>query len=118
MVELAHLGVALFLKQFKILAERNDIIIIHRPGRDYISLGLTNKTCIDELLDLTTENYSSGPEPDRDMPGEVWKFGKMVGGTEAYIKLKIKDGGSKKLAVCISFHSAERTINYPFAKYK
>jgi hypothetical protein len=48
-----------------------------------------------------------GPEPDKDKPGEIWKFGKLIEGIEVYIKLKIAQVGKEKIAKCISFHPAE-----------
>lgn len=78
------------------------------------SLGLTPEIRKEILLSLTVDNYSSGPEPDRDFPGEVlWKFGKEVGDKQVYIKLKIDDQGHRKVAKCMSFHIAEHEIYYP-----
>jgi hypothetical protein len=41
---------------------------------------------------------------------EMFSFGKMVKGIEVYIKISITD----RNVVCISFHEAEFTIDYPF----
>jgi hypothetical protein len=70
------------------------------------------------VLSLRVEDYSSGPKPDRDEPGQVWEFGKKVGGNEIYIKLKIHDQGRRKVAKCISFHIAVHDVCYPFKTSK
>jgi len=77
-------------------------------------LGLTRENRKDIILSLTVQDYCSGPEPDKDQLGEIWVFGKEVGDHEVYIKLKIADTGSMKIAKCISFHAAMYPLNYPF----
>ena len=67
----------------------------------------------DEILSLSTTDYCSGPKPDKDMPGEIWEFGKRIGGKGVYIKLKIAQVGNNKIAKCISFHKAEFPLCYP-----
>jgi hypothetical protein len=47
------------------------------------------------------------------MPGEIWEFGKRIGGNDVYIKLKIAQVGNDKIAKCISFHKAEFPLSYP-----
>ncbi|MFH1134598.1 MAG: hypothetical protein V1816_00780 [Pseudomonadota bacterium] len=113
MVTLEQLNAALFLKEFKILIEKDRIWVVQRD-KNLTPLGLNNTQCIQELLDLSVENYVAGPKKDRDRPGVIWEFGKMIGDTEVYIKLKIADDGAEKHAVCISFHPAEWPMNYPF----
>jgi hypothetical protein len=61
-------------------------------------------------------DYSSGPDPDRDIPGDIWVFGKEINGHEVYIKLRIFYDGSEKKGKCISFHEADHPIKYPFRK--
>lgn len=82
------------------------------------TFGLTTENRKELLLSLTVEDYFSGPEPDHSFPGDVWKFGKEVGGEEVYIKLKIEDQGHRKVAKCLSFHIAEREIYYPYKSSK
>jgi len=80
----------------------------------FLKLGLTWRTFIIELLGLSVVDYYSGPDPDRDVPGDLWIFGKEINGREVYIKLKIYYSGPEKYAKCISFHEADLPIIYPF----
>jgi len=66
------------------------------------------------LLSLTANDYSSGPEPDLNFPGDVWIFANEVEGKQLYIKLKIQDQGHRKVAKCLSFHIAEHEICTPY----
>ncbi|GAI73777.1 unnamed protein product [marine sediment metagenome] len=40
-------------------------------------------------------------------------FGKQIGDTNVYIKLKIAQVGDKKISKCLSFHAANFPICYP-----
>jgi hypothetical protein len=108
--------VAAFLKEFKRLATKDKgIYIVNRKEHmnALIELGITEQNRKEEILSLSSENYCSGPEPDRDQTGEVWKFGKEINGHEVHIKLKIADIGNEKIAKCISFHKAKHAQKYP-----
>lgn len=59
---------------------------------------------------LTVNDYSSGPDKDRDKPGFVWIFGKVIDSKMFYLKIKIK---KDVLVLCISFHNAQYDINFP-----
>ena len=104
-----------FLREFKRIAvDRGIDVIPRRKNNDALSeLELTKKNRRDEILTLSVENYCSGPEPDYDRPGEVWMFGKQIGNTNIYIKLKIAQVGYKKISKCLAFHPAEFPICYP-----
>lgn len=69
------------------------------------------------VMDLEGEDYYKGPREDNqgDLE-ELWEFGKTVKQKEAYIK--ISKGLPGKNPVCVSFHKAERKINYPLKKKK
>ena len=72
-------------------------------------LGITIKQALDEMLSLTEQDYVSGPENDRDRPGEdpLWIFKKRCYGEVIYIKFRVKyntDGSIKIL----SFHIDEK----------
>ena len=112
----SQLPCAFFLKEFKQLIQDGNFIVWHSPKNltSLALLGLTPEIRKEILLSLTVADYSSGPEPDRDFPGEIlWKFGKEVGDKQVYIKLKIDDQGHRKVAKCLSFHIAEHEIHYP-----
>lgn len=98
-----------FLKEIKaIISIRGLNVAPRRKNLDAsIELGLTQKNRLDEVISLTPDNYHSGPEPDRDKPGDLWVFHKTINQREVYIKLKIADAKSIRIAKCISFHAAE-----------
>ena len=61
---------------------------------------------------LTPEDYSEGPLPET-MRGllPMWVFGKTMAAVNIYIKITM--GRANNSAVCISFHLAERPMNFP-----
>ncbi len=101
--------VATYLKEIKaIISIRGLDVAPRRKNLDaLIDLRLTQRNRLDEVMSLTPDNYQSGPEPDRDMPGDVWIFHKTINEREVYIKLKIADTHPIRIARCISFHAAE-----------
>jgi hypothetical protein len=108
-----------FLKELKaIITSGRGLFMIPRASNNatITMLGLTRKTVELEILSLSTVDYSSGPEQDRDRPGDLWIFGKTINGHEIYIKLKIAEIKDTKIAKCISFHKAEFSLTYPFKK--
>ena len=76
-------------------------------------LGLTLLDVRKEILKLDYTDYIAGPKDDRDFPGEVWEFGRLIEMEDIYIKLKLKAGSNP---VCLSFHLFERAAKYPFKK--
>ena len=106
-----------FLKEFKkIVTEGRGIDLISRRKNleSLASLGLTKRNCKDEILGLSVSDFCAGPKPDRDRPGEIWEFGKTIGAKEVYIKLKVAQVGTEKIAKCLSFHIAEFPLRFPF----
>lgn len=74
-----------------------------------------NETIIKEcILNLSIENYSSGPIPDTYDNGYIWIFGIDIDCVEIYIKVAIKEAPDGKKAVLISFHKAEYPLPHPF----
>ncbi|MGD0971488.1 MAG: type II toxin-antitoxin system MqsR family toxin [Desulfobaccales bacterium] len=111
---------AIFLKEFKQLIQQGNLLVSYslKNLNSLASLGLTTEMRKGILLSLTVDDYSSGPEPDHNFPGDVWKFGKEVGEKQLYVKLKIEDQGHRKIAKCLSFHIAEREICTHYKPYK
>lgn len=109
MDEAKRTKVATFLKEIKaIISIRGLEVAPRRKNLDaLIDLGLTQKNRLDEVMSLTPDSYHSGPEPDRDKPGDLWIFHKTINEREVYIKLKIADAKPIRIAKCISFHAAE-----------
>jgi hypothetical protein len=77
---------------------------------------MTREEALDEIMNLTYQDYSSGPEADSDPTygGDVWIFGKHIGSNLVYIKLKIDVVDGNKVAKCLSFHCAEYLLQFPF----
>lgn len=66
------------------------------------------------LLNLTTQDYCRGPFIDSEIvSGEVCEFGVEVDGKEIYIKLAVVEKYNLHCCKCISFHKAERPMEYP-----
>lgn len=66
---------------------------------------------------LCAEDYSEGPVPDTlHHVAEMWVFGKKFKKEEIYIKISMGYPGSN--TICISFHVAEHSMNYPFKNKK
>jgi len=106
-----------FLKEFKKIATEGrgiDFISRRKNLDSLVKLGLTKRNCKEEILSLSVAEYCGGPEPDKDRPGEIWEFGKLIGNREVYIKLKIAQVGKEKIAKCLSFHVAEYPLSFPF----
>jgi hypothetical protein len=115
--ELKQAEIRDFLLQFKkiMVTGRGLDIVNRRENLEALArLGLTKKNLRDEILTLSVENYCEGPEPDRDRPGAIWVFGKQIGSEEIYIKLKIAQVCKEKIAKCLSFHTANFPLCYPF----
>jgi hypothetical protein len=68
----------------------------------------------EQVLDkLSVEDYSEGPLPEEWHGNkEMWVFGKTVKDQEIYIKITLGAEGSN--TICISFHTAEYPMRYPF----
>lgn len=105
-----------FLRDFKeaIITGSGLIVRVNQKNLQALSdLGITARQREEILLALSLENYSSGPHPDRDFPGDVWIFGTMVNDKEVYIKLKFVTKKGIDIAHCLSFHAAEHRLYYP-----
>jgi len=102
-----------FLGNFKKCMTDKGLLLIPRPKNmeTITNLGLTLLDVRKEILKLDHMDYISGPKEDRDFPGEVWEFGKLIEMEDVYIKLKLKTSSKP---VCLSFHFFERDVKYPF----
>jgi len=116
-----EIQVSIFLQDFKkIVTQERGLDIVDRKENlnSLLQLGLTKKNCKHEILNLSVSDYCAGPKPDKDRPGIIWEFGKEISGYEVYIKLKIAEADSIRIAKCISFHIAEYPIINPLKKGK
>lgn len=107
-----------FLAEFQTVASATGVILIPRDKtiQCLMSLGMTKTEALGEIMNLTHQEFSSGPEADSDPAygGNVWKFGKQIEGNMVYIKLKIDMVAGNKVAKCLSFHCAEYPLQFPF----
>lgn len=79
--------------------------------RTLAALGLLPEDVFQFLLELTPQNYYRGPSTDYGT-GEsdcIWEFGMTIEERAIYVKLKLTDDFVKD----ISFHFAEREMNFP-----
>lgn len=56
---------------------------------------------------LSLQDYDSGPEADRDIPGSdenIWKFNTQYLGKEIHIKVKLIIRRGDHYVICMSFH--------------
>ena len=105
-----------FLNDFKTKMRIFQIIFLDDRGKNSQALldleisPIKRKEIIEKL---TFEDYSEGPLEEK-MRGilPMWVFGKVVRGTEVYIKISM--GIANSNSICISFHKAEYPMNYSF----
>lgn len=70
---------------------------------------------LNHLLELEVENFVEAIiDRDNSNPMELYIFGIIINQKEVYIKLKLRQQ-PQQVVVCISFHYAERKLNYQFA---
>ena len=106
-----------FIAEFRCLLYQYGLIIMGdriKNANTLTQLGITDSQRSDYIANLIKADYSSGPEPDHSGDGEIWIFGKEICNEEIYIKIKIKTQSDGKRALCISFHIAQESLNYPF----
>lgn len=105
-----------FLKEFRV--KKNIWGILYRDDR-----GKNAQTLADleirpiereKIIDsIEVEDYSEGPLIDTlNKAADMWVFGKTLKKQEIYIKVTM--GLPSAQVICISFHIAEKEINYPF----
>jgi len=105
-----------FLIEFKkVVTQGSGVMLVPRHDSKVTlsHLGITKRNLEEILLTLSVDNYSSGPEADKDKGGDIWVFGKQIRGYEIYIKLKVAEVSGTKIAKCISFHIAKHPMEYP-----
>ena len=107
--------VASFLKNFKEKMIFWDVLFRDERGKNAQALVELELRPLDRksiLEKLETKDYSEGPLEERLYGGaDMWVFGKIVKQREVYIKITM--GELSKNVICISFHLAEHSMNYP-----
>ncbi|MEK6782075.1 MAG: toxin [Bacteroidota bacterium] len=65
------------------------------------------------VKELQVNDFSEGPIADTLYKTTgMWVFGKMVKQVEVYIKITMGEFGGNP--ICISFHTAEKAMTYPY----
>lgn len=111
-------AVARFLKRFKQKARTWDIVFRDERSKNtqaLLELEINTRERREILFNLCVEDYSQGPiEDEFDFGSGLWVFGKTVNSQEVYIKITL--GKHSRPVICISFHTAEHPMSYPFRK--
>ena len=112
-----------FLSAFKRTAQLDLNVIPREKNLEFLTRhGFTPRERKDAILGLAVKDYCKGPEQDDKAGGQrdIWFFGIVYEGVEIYIKLQLvneKDeetGDVMRHAKCISFHSAEHKLQFPY----
>jgi hypothetical protein len=105
-----------FLRDFHLKMDIWGVIVRDDRGKNtqtLLDLEITKDYRNKVLKELDIEDYSEGPLEEKLYGGaDMWVFGKLVKGKEIYIKITMGVSGSK--VICISFHTAEYKMNYPY----
>ena len=105
--------VSQYLKQLKSVLKVGDILFASRSVniQTLLDLEMTpmqREAYIDKLV---VNDYSEGPlENDQYGTSPMWVFGKTIKDKEIYIKITV----TELKIICISFHTSQHPMNYPF----
>ena len=107
-----------FLNTFKAKMEVFNVVFINRNKnlQALIDLEITRVSRKEILKELKVEDYYRGPTKDADRGPDLWEFGRLYKQKEIYIKITM--GVMNKPVICMSFHLAERPIEYTYKKTK
>jgi len=109
-----------FLDDFHFKTKCFDIVFLDYRDKNFASLlklEISSFRRQEIIVGLRAEDYSEGPLPDTlNHISDMWVFGKNEKKQEIYIKISMGKPDFK--TICISFHIAERSMNYPFKKTK
>jgi hypothetical protein len=109
--------VTLYLLQLKALIGQKRISFWNRDKnlQTLARLGITHEHRIEILQSLLPRNFSHMLDTEPGHAAGCWIFGVREQGVEIYIKIKIVETShTGEQAVCVSFHEAERPLEYPF----
>ena len=101
------------------IADQGWVLVPRAENKDCIlRLGFKYQDVAETILSLSVEDYSEGPCQDRDQPGDLWIFGKVIDTRTVYIKVKLASLGPLRIVRVISFHFAREELEYPFKEQK
>lgn len=105
--------VSQFLRQLKSVRSVGQLFFADRPvnKQTILDLEITAKQREIYIKELVLQDYSEGPlENDQYGTNPMWVFGKAIKNKEIYIKITV----SELNVICISFHTSQYPMNYPF----
>ncbi|MDR1087925.1 MAG: type II toxin-antitoxin system MqsR family toxin [Coriobacteriales bacterium] len=110
--------VEFFLAYMKRHASERFILINRAKNKGAIQrLGLSIETVKKIVLKLHVGNYSKGPLRDESgKHNDVWVFGTSYEETDLYIKFSVTKTDGETGVVCVSFHEAERELDFPYGE--
>ncbi len=86
-----------------------------KNAQTLLDLELTVIKVKEILGELEVEDYCEGPMTEKMMGGaDMWVFGVIIKRNEIYIKITL--GLDSAQVICISFHTAEHPLSFPFKK--
>jgi hypothetical protein len=93
-----------------------DILFRNDRGKNQqalLDLEISPAKRLEIIKSLESDDFVNGPLPDTlNKSTDLWEFGKKVKKKDVYIKITM--GFPNSAVICISFHLAERKLNYPF----
>jgi len=110
--------VLVFLSDFKTKMNIWSIIFLDDRAKNTSTLALLEIPPIQRkkiIEQLQLQDFSDGPIQDNmNIGSDLWIFGKVIKQNEIYIKISLGHPG--KSTICISFHTAEHAMKYPYKK--
>ena len=104
-----------FLQDFKVKLDIWGVIFRDDRGKNaqaLLDLDITPIYREKVLKELSAADYYEGPRIESLYGGaDMWVFGKTIKGREVYIKITLGFTGAQ--VICISFHVAEHSMEYP-----
>jgi hypothetical protein len=104
-----------FLQEFRVKLGIWGVVFRDDRGKNaqtLLNLEITPVFRYKILKELQVADYYEGPEKEKLYGGaDMWVFGKTIKGQEVYIKITLGFSGAQ--VICISFHVAEHSMDYP-----
>lgn len=104
-----------FLDQFRVCVEFGSKVQFRQTPKNIqglVTLNMTQAQAVERACGLSSGDYCTGPEVDRDEDGkEIWVFGCVEGGVEVYIKLRLDPAKPFSRPVIRSFHPARSSTH-------